>query len=914
MGQQGWKKQDKNSSQKDSFFCEKIFQLYTGPERTILLAKVSTLVGQSDSEQMKEFLKANYTKLRENVRIGLEWLDAKTAPVLDPVRERTYRFLRPAIIRYKWYRRSHPIKARVFLYGGSLAFFGTFFLLSFIGLVYFGAFGKLPTTDDLQNIDQNVASEVYSADSVLLGKYFVENRLPSEIEEISPFIIDGLVATEDARFFEHGGIDMRAWVRVLFRTIIMQDESGGGGSTLSQQLAKNLFPRKNHGFLTVPIVKTKEIFIARRLEEVYTKEQLLALYLNKVPFGEGAFGIQVAAKRFFDTNPKDIKLEEAAVLVGMLKGPSRYNPRNHPERSLTRRNVVLSQMVRYGKLDTLAYDSVSQLPLDLKFQTERHDEGLATYFRAELREELEKLLEELESPEGETYNLYTDGLRIFTTIDSRMQAYAEEAVREHMAGLQKKFKRHFRGYPNAIPWGKKDLLTQMKKGSNRYKTYAKQDLDETVIDSLFDNPVRMRVFTYEVPEMEKDTLMTPLDSIKHYLLLLHTGFIAAVPQTGEVKAWVGGVDFKHFKYDHIRSRRQVGSTFKPIVYSEALRQEYEPCERFDNELVKYANDYEPRNSDGQYGGNYSMAGALAKSVNVVAVALLKELGINNVRNLAKEMGISSKIPPELGIALGSADISLFEMVQAFGTFPNRGKVPTLYYLDYIENAVGDTIYVAPKPKKEDFKEILTEEHTDIMNHLLQMVVDSGTGRRIRTQCNFPYPVAGKTGTTNGNTDGWFIGYTPTLVTGAWVGAEQPAVRWRSTAQGQGGVSALPICGYFLRKVYKDKEFKSLRRKVFAPLDTAAISLLDCPDFIHPDSLIADSIRQAQAMQMDDTDRLIQAIRDAFKKPGENERDRPPRKPSEQSERIRKKNEKVDKKRKRQEKRRKILEKLKGGGG
>lgn len=866
---------------------------------------------------MKDFIKTNYEKLRENVRLGLEWLEAKTAPVLDPLRHRAYRFFRPAIIRYRWYRRSHPIKARVYLYGGTLAFLGTFSLLTFVGLVYFGAFGKLPSMADLRDIDQNVASEVYSADSVLLGKYFVENRLPSEIDEISPFIIDGLVATEDARFFEHGGVDMRAWVRVLVRTVLMGDESGGGGSTLSQQLAKNLFPRKNHGFLTVPVVKTKEIFIARRLEEVYSKEQLLALYLNKVPFGDGAFGIQVAAKRFFDTNPKDIKLEEAAVLVGMLKATNRYNPRKHPERSKTRRNVVLSQMVRYEKLDTLTFDSVSQLPIELKFQTESHDEGLATYFRAELRGELEKILEDLEGPDGESYNLYTDGLRIFTTIDSRMQGYAEEAVREHMAEIQKKFRRHFRGYPRATPWGNDDLLTQMKKGSDRYKAYAKRGLNETVIDSLFQDTVSMRVFTFEVPEMEKDTLMSPLDSIKHYLLLLHTGFLAAVPQTGEVKAWVGGIDFKHFKYDHIRSRRQVGSTFKPIVYSEALRQDYEPCDRFENELVKYANDYEPRNSDGQYGGNYSMAGALAQSVNVVAVALLKELGINKVRNLAKEMGIESKIPPELGIALGSADISLFEMVQAFGTFPNRGKVPTLYYLDRIENTAGDTIFLAPKPKKDDFKEVLSEEHTDIMNHLLQMVVDSGTGRRIRTQCYFNYPMAGKTGTTNGNTDGWFIGYTPTLVTGAWVGAEQPAVRWRSTGQGQGGVSALPICGYFLRKVYKNKDFKSLRRKVFAPLDTTAIRLLDCPDFIHPDSILADSIRQAMAEQMNDTDRLIQAIRDAFKKPGEKENDRPTSsgtRESEQSEKVKKHNEKVDKKRRRQEKRRKILERMKGGGG
>lgn len=864
---------------------------------------------------MKEFLQNKYSDLRESLRPGLAWLDAKTAPA----RRRVYRFFRPAIIRYKWYRRSHPVKARVFLYGGTLAFLGVFSLLTFIGMVYFGAFGKLPSEGELRNIDQNVASEVYSADSVLLGKYFVENRLPSQIGEISPFIIDGLVATEDARFFEHGGIDLRAVMRVFFRTILQGDESGGGGSTLSQQLAKNLFPRKNHGLLTVPVAKLKEMFIAKRLEGAYSKEQLLSLYLNKVPFGEGAFGIQVAAKRFFDTNPKDIKIEEAAVLVGMLKATTAYNPRRNPERSRERRNVVLAQMVKYGKLDSLVFDSVSQLPIELKFRTEAHDEGLATYFRAELRGELEKLLADLKGPDGESYNLYTDGLRIFTTIDSRMQRYAEEAVNEHMMDIQKKFIRHFRGYPRAIPWGSDDLLAQMKKASGRYRAYAKRGLEETVIDSLFEDTVSMRIFVYGNKEFEADTLMTPLDSLKHYLLLLHTGFLAAEPQTGRVKAWVGGIDFKHFKYDHIRSRRQVGSTFKPIVYSEALRQNIPPCERFENELVKYANDYEPRNSNGQYGGNYSMAGALSKSVNVVAVALLKRLGISNVQNLAKEMGITSYIPPELGIALGSADISLYEMVQAFGTFPNRGKVPTLYYIDRIESMAGDTVFNAPKPKLEDFKEVLSEEHTDIMNHLLQMVVDSGTGRRIRTQCYFPYPMAGKTGTTNGNTDGWFIGYTPTLVTGAWVGAEQPAVHWRSTGAGQGGVSALPVCGYFLRKVYKDKNFKSLRRKKFAPLDTIALAELNCPDFIHPDSLIADSLRQVMAEQMQDHNRLIQAIRDAFRKPGSSDDDNTPpsggnKKPNKEADRVSKANKKLEKKRRRQQKRKELLEKLKGGGG
>ncbi len=860
----------------------------------------------------KEFWLEKLQPVKEKLWPYLGPVAAKSSAYWAKAKTKVYPYIAPALLRYRVFRAKHPVTARVALFAGIAGFIGFFSIFFLVSLIYLGAFGALPSTDNIRHLDQNIASEVYAADGVLLGKYFFENRLPSDIEDISPYITDGLVATEDARFFEHGGVDFRAWVRVLLVTVLMQDESGGGGSTLSQQLAKNLFPRKDHGLLTIPVAKVKEIFIARRLESIYDKNQLLALYLNKVPFGENVFGIRMAAKRFFNTTPKDIKLEEAAVLVGMLKATSYYNPRRFPERAKRRRNTVLGQMVKYQKLDVAVFDSLSQMPIQLEYEHESHDEGLATYFREHLRKELEKELANHAKPDGSPYNLYTDGLKIYTTIDSRMQRYAEQAVNTQMAYLQERFLKHFRNYRRAVPWGSKKLLEQSKKASKRYKRLKNSGLGETEIDSIFSDTVEMRVFTWEAEGFEKDTLMTPLDSIKHYLSLLQTGFLAAEPQTGKIFAWVGGINFKYFKYDHIGSRRQVGSTFKPFVYAQALQSGVPPCERFANELVEYADGYEPKNADGEYGGNYSMAGALYNSVNVVAVQLLQKIGVDGVRDLAKQMGITSKIPRELGIALGSADISLFEMVQAFSTFPNRGLTPELFYLTRIETAHGEVLFERPKPDRSKFPRVLEEKNADIMAHLMQAVADSGTAKRLRYLYKFQYPIAGKTGTTNNNTDGWFIGYTPTLITGAWVGAEQPAVHWYSTNQGQGAATALPICAQFLNRVYGAKAFRSYRKKVFAPLDTAAIAALQCPSFIHPDSLRADSIRMALMEQELSQDQLIQIIKDAFHI-GEPDRNRKPsaRKRNDASERVRKQNEKLKKKRERRRKIRELKEKVKG---
>jgi len=835
-----------------------------------------------------------------------------------------YPYLRSQIARYRAYEAKHPRKAKLFLWIGlpGIAGFGS--LLFFLALIYVGAFGWLPSYAALKDLNQNIASEVYSADGELLGKFYLENRLPADLEDVSPYIINALISTEDARFFEHGGVEVRAWGRVFLRTVLMRDESAGGGSTLSQQLAKNLYPRKRYSILTIPVAKMKEIIIANRLEHVYDKNELLALYLNTVPFGDNVFGIKVAAQHFFSTTPKDIKVEEAAVLIGMLKANSAYNPARHPVRALSRRNTVLAQMMKYGHLDSLELDSLSQLPIELKYSTESHNEGLATYFRANLQLELEEELKKYTKPDGRPYNLYTDGLKIYTTINAKMQRYAEEAVAEQMKNVQKNFDEHFKGYNNAIPWGTDELLQQTKRASERYLRLKKKGLSEAEIDSNFATPVPMTIFSWETESQDKDTLMSPLDSIKHYLTTLNTGFLAVEPQTGKVLAWVGGINFKYFQFDHVKSIRQVGSTFKPVVYAAAIEKGIAPCERIENAFITYKeyDNWAPRNVDGKYGGSYSMRGALRQSVNSIAVQLIMKVGVDSVRRLAIEMGITTDIPHEPGIALGSVDASVYDMVIMMSTFPNRGVVTEPYYLTRIETADGKTLVESTAPNPNNFKRVMNPVNADMMTHLLQGAVDGGTGGRLRYQSGFYYPAGGKTGTTNNNSDGWFTGFTPDIVFGAWVGAEQPVVRFRSTRLGQGAATALPICGVFLRKVYEDDTFKSYRTAAFHRLDSLSYAKFNCPDFIPPDSVLLDSFLRLMDLPADSSSEalkqgLINMIEGAFKnKPkrdGDSSQNRQiPPIISEESERIRKQNERLEKKRERQEKRKDIREQIFGG--
>lgn len=699
---------------------------------------------------------------------------------------------------------------------------------AFYQSVRFGLFGSLPDEKELASIENYVASEVYSADGKLLGKYYIQERTHATFEEISPYIIDALISTEDARFYEHEGIDSRSLLRVFIKTLLLQDESAGGGSTISQQLAKNLFPRQaDFGFLSMPVNKVREMIVARRLENVYSKKDILTLYLNTVPFGDNAFGIETAAERFFSKSSDELNLQEAAVLVGMLKATYNYNPRVFPDNSLRRRNVVIRQMEKYEVLEPAKADSLVKTPLVINYSKRDHNEGLATYFRTHLREELKEWAGRHTKPDGEPYNLYTDGLKIYTTLDSRLQRFAEEAMREHMASLQNDFYKHWEG---RAPWEKNpEILLNAIHRTKRYQDLKANGLPEEEIQEVFSKPIPMKVFSWD-GTVEK--VMSPLDSVKYYLYFLNAGFMAMTPQNGAVKAWVGGINHEYFKYDHvnINTKRQVGSTFKPIVYAAALRQGADPCTYIPASRETYAemNGWSPGNSDGNYEGEYTLMGGLMNSVNTVSVKVLHRTGLSNTIELARDMGISSEIPKLPSIALGTPAISLYEMVTAYCTFANGGTAVKPHYLVRIENSEGKVLEEF-RPEQEQ-AQVLSQEQAAIMVHMLEGVVNEGTASRLRWKYGLQNDIAGKTGTTQSNADGWFIGITPNLVAGAWVGNDYPAIHFRSTSLGQGANTALPVFGLFMKKVNNESSFREISRASFTPLSEDMQTALSCPPF------------------------------------------------------------------------------------
>lgn len=726
----------------------------------------------------------------------------------------------------KWesFRATSPILAKGAKALSFLPIIGIVFVVMLFLLVYFNVFGKVPTTQDLRNIENSTASEIYSSDGVMLGKYYTENRISVPYEDISPYLVNALIATEDARFFDHRGVDARAWLRVIGKTIMLSDESSGGGSTLSQQLAKNLFPRKRYKLFSILINKIKETYVARRLEKVYSKNELISLYLNTVPFGGNIYGVEVAARQFFNRTAKEISPEAAAVLVGMLKANTYYHPVRHPKRAEKRRNVVLQQMEKYEYISAQERDSLKAIPLKLDYRKESHHDGLAPYFREHLRGELAELIKQYERPNGDAYNMYTDGLKIYTTIHSRLQTYAEKALTDHLAKLQKTFDQHWKGRK---VWGDDSVIEKEVRKSARYKKLKNAGKSKAEIKKSFETPVNMTIYS---PKGEIRKKMSPLDSIQFYYSLLNAGFLAMNPRTGEVLAWVGGIDHQYFQYDHTQSKRQVGSTFKPIVYASAIRKELLPCTYFDNRQITYTDyeDWKPQNADGVYGGVYSMAGGLRNSVNSVAVNLIMQTGIDPVRELAQEMGIKSEIPKAPAIALGATDASLYEMVQVYSTFANRGVRKKPIYLTRIETADGKVLYEdAPEEKGT---RVLELKEADIMVRMMEGVVDSGTARRLRSIYKLNGRIAGKTGTTQSQADGWFIGFTPDMVAGAWVGGQSPKVRFRSLSLGQGANTALPIWGKFAVAANRDKDFKNWQRSVFPVPSVEILELLDCPDF------------------------------------------------------------------------------------
>ncbi|MFO7829081.1 MAG: transglycosylase domain-containing protein [Bacteroidales bacterium] len=698
------------------------------------------------------------------------------------------------------------------------------FIFLFIGAVRVGIFGPVPSDVELNQIHNNTATNVYSVDNELLGRYYLQNRTNESFDDIPEHFIQALIATEDVRFYSHNGVDIRSTLRVFFKTILLFDRSSGGGSTISQQLAKNLYPRKDLGFLTLPVAKVKEIFIARKLEDFYEKDEILELYLNTVSFGENTYGIETAALIFFNKTPSALNIEESAVLVGLLKANSSYNPRNNKDAALIRRNTVLSQMFKYGYLNQQELDSLKQIPIIIKHRRLTHNEGLAPYFREHVRQACLKILESKKKPNGTKYNLYTDGLKVYTTLNATMQEYAEQAVSKHLKKLQQTFDKDWQG---KTPWGKNVWLAKLQiEQSEPFQSYKLKGFsDEEAVEAM-KTKRRTRIFTWEG---EKDTLISPLDSVLHHFKMLQSGLLVMNGTNGDILAWVGGIDYKYFKYDHVKSKRQTGSVIKPVIYASALEHGVKPCDFYENDSVVYEDydDWTPGNSDDEYGGYYSVKGALANSVNTISVKLLMESGIEPTIKLAQQMGISSSLPDKPSLALGTGDVSLLEMLQVYSVFLNHGAGVTPRMIRRIEDADGNLVYADSAHEPGDT--ILLEKTAQNMIEMLKGVVDRGTANSLRTIWKFDNEFAGKTGTTQKNTDAWFIGMNPKIIAGVWVGGDNPVVRFRNSTYGQGAYSALPVCAYFFQDVFKDSKYSYLENLSFNISDSIK-SNLDCSDF------------------------------------------------------------------------------------
>ena len=684
-----------------------------------------------------------------------------------------------------------------------------FLIVLFFFCVAKGIFGTMPSFDELENPQTNLATEIISADGKVLGTYYVENRSNVRYAELSHYMPEALISIEDERFTEHSGIDEKALFRVAFG--VATGRKRGGGSTITQQLAKNLFPRGEN--LSTPkliLRKFQEWITATKLEHNYSKEEIIAMYLNTVAFGHNAFGIRSAAKTFFDKSPKEMNIEECALMAGVVNAPTRYSPVRNPERALGRRNLVLKKMSENGFITQAEYDSISQIPIDMShFGVMDHNSGQATYFREFLRGYLSAWADTTFRSDGKPYNIYRDGLRIYTTIDSRMQQYAEDAVKEFMGKeLQPMFYKHWKGQKNA-PFSNvtadeiDHILETSMKRTERYRAMKNAGMCMDSIKAEFNRPVPMTLFSWGGPI---DTILSPMDSIRYYKWFLQASLVSIESHTGHVKAYVGGLDYRFFKYDHVtQARRQVGSTFKPFLYSLAMQEgEYTPCTKIPN--IQYNIQLEdgkfwsPGNSGGHVGEEITLKSALAQSNNWISAYLMNQFGPNAVIGMARRMGVQSPIDAVPAICLGVCDLKLIEMVGAMSTFANQGVYIKPMFITRIEDKNGNVIQRFSSEESEAMSELTAYK----MVELMKGVVQSGTGIRLRSLYKFNNPIAGKTGTTQKQSDGYFMGITPELTTGVWVGAEDRSVHFRSTQLGQGSHTALPIWALYMRKVYNDK--------------------------------------------------------------------------------------------------------------
>lgn len=712
-------------------------------------------------------------------------------------------------------------------------------------LISMGKLGPMPSFAELENPQYNLAAEVYSDDAVLLGKISIENRQWTEYKDLSPFLVNALVATEDVRYYRHSGIDIRGLGRAVVLTVIM-GRSTGGGSTISQQLAKQLYPRDTARVssltkkIRLGVSKFKEWQTAVKLENRYTKEEIITMYLNKYDFNNHGKGIKSAARVYFNTTPDSLNIGQAATLIGMLKNSTAYNPIRFYEKTFQRRNVVLSQMVKYGYLKAAVADSVKRLPIELDLQIEDHNTGRATY----LREYLRKIMDRPEpdrkkyiqqssyddalydwqnnplygwctknkKPDGTNYNIYKDGLKIYTTINSKMQQYAEEAVTEHLSKeVQPDFYRtakYFKNPPYSDDLNKKqteDLIITSLKQSDRYYVMRARGATEDSIMLAFNTPVRMKVFSWKG---EVDTVMTPLDSIRYYKYYIRSGFMVEDPHTGYVKAYVGGPDFRYFKWDAVTQQvRQIGSTIKPFLYTLAMQNKYSPCQEVEDIPRTFEvgdSIWRPRSSGNPryWGTMVTLKWGLAQSENYISAWLMQQFSPAAVVDIMKKMGVRSFIDPVVSIFLGTSGVKLEEMVGAYGTFANKGVYVRPMYVSRIEDKNGNVLSrFTPK-----IEEVLDEETAYLMINLLEGVVQTGSAQRMRREpYNLMNQIGGKTGTTQEHSDGWFMGLTPNLVGGVWSGWEDRAIHFETMGEGQGANMALPIFAIFLKKVYNDPQ-------------------------------------------------------------------------------------------------------------
>ncbi|MDX1773366.1 transglycosylase domain-containing protein [Oceanihabitans sediminis] len=688
---------------------------------------------------------------------------------------------------------------------------GLFLLLVlFILAVRWNVFGKIYTEEELVHYKNETASVVLSENEVVLGKYFDKNRTNANFEELPKHLINALVATEDARFFEHDGVDTRSLLRVLFKSILSGDKRSGGGSTISQQLAKNMFGRSNHGFLSLPVNKTKEIIQAKRIESIFSKENILTLYFNTVAFGENVYGIESAALRYFNKKVSDLNIEESAVLVGILKANTYYNPNKNPDNALMRRNVVLNQMHRYEYINEKTADSLKQLPLKLNYNN-LTTKNKAGHFLTYVKKEAIKIIDSINKADKTSYDIEKDGLVISTTLNEELQDYATEAFASHLSDMQEKIRAQYQ--------------------RNKYQKRILNTLVEAQLKQMKIHPdsakVKRKQSIFSWKESKTDSIST-LDSLKLENTILHAGLLALSPKTGAVKAYVGGIDNQRYAYDQIFSQRQLASTFKPILYATAFESGKHPCYYLDNDSIQLKDykNWSPKNADNTFGGKYSMQGALLNSKNIPTINLYLETDFEKLDTIWSRLKFSSRLKNVPSLALGTTNASIYEVANAYSVFANSGKATTPYTIVKIETSSGEVLF---EHKHKSGKEALSKQSTAYINEILQKAISRGTGQRLRSQYGVTLPLAGKTGTSQDYTDAWFVGYNPNIVVVSRVGCDSPKIHFNS-GLGAGSSLAMPLVAKTLKKAESNAKLRKELNAHFSPLTEFERLQLDCEDF------------------------------------------------------------------------------------